>query len=224
MKIKIIFVVILVVVLGGVGYYFFYKNNYKSPIEKISLSSPSKLTQSGQGASRDGFPSLGVLTSLSNYTAYFSEGSSLIETEYVYSLTDYKLVSGSVTSVLYDGQVYSQIGSLSQYDTSSKANNTDVPLMYSYANQVNALFNAPILKVKKMGACSYANQPGIEWDLYFNQLASYAQTYLVCTQNPKGYLMAVQEGAHLGSPSATYSSQIYLLSVGGVSPQTKANL
>lgn len=224
MKLKLILIIIGVIVIGGGGYYLITNN--KSNTEATPKISNLKNVPSPEPTStnRDGFPSLNQLEGITNFSSYTDGKSSLTQTEYVFSPTNYRTVTGNVVEVLDNGQLYSQVGNLSQYDSSSKATGNDIPELYSYAEQVNGLFNDPVVKVKKEGSCSYANQNGNLWNIYFNQVSNYAQGYLVCTQNPKGYLLSVQEGAELGSANSTYSVEIHLLSVGGVPPQTKANL
>ncbi len=221
-KKKLIVLIVGVIIVGGVIIYLVSS----SPPTKITKVAVNSLIARSPSANRDGFPDLNKLTSLNNYTSTSSvqNNGTITLNESVYSTSNYEYTSMGATTIIYNGNVYSILGNLSNTITKSSLSSNDQSQLISYAQQINGLFNDPSVKVKKTGTCQVAGQNGQSWDIYFNQLAQYAQQYVVCTQLPSGYLLSLTEGAHLGSTSQSLTVQFKVNTVGGVNPFTPANL
>lgn len=215
---SIVFLGIIVVAIAGIIVVI----NSKGTIIQKSTNIINAVSSAIPQANRNGFPSLTQLENVTNFASDLNVANKFSETEYVNSPTNYKLVALGTTSIVYLGQKYSQLGSISSTRTISKVTSSDKVDLYSYAEQLNGLFNNPLVKVKKTGSCQVAGQNGNGWDVYFNSVATYSQSYLVCTNASSNYLMSLEEGAHLGLINQSLTASIKLISIGN-QPQFTPN-
>lgn len=209
MKLKILIGSLLIIIIGVAVFYFVSPNNKNN----TTIVTPI-INTSPQAAARDGFPTLNQLESLTNYTSTNSVSNTITYTQYVYNPNNYKTVTGNIVTIVNGGTSYSKVGNLNTITTNKVNNKTD---LISYSEQINGLINDPVVKVKKLGNCSYASQEGQSWEVYFNQIKAYDQAYFACTDLNKGYLLALNEGASLGSNNTTLSASFKILGINDVS-------
>jgi hypothetical protein len=183
------------------------------------VTSDSRTTAEG-GTQNSSFPSVGALSSFTNYTFTETSGAgtaSLTITGRVYDARDYETEVGSTKQYYVNGYAYGVLGTII---SKTPASSNDVPPLGGYATQVGDVVHKSLgITVKKLGSCSVANHQGTSWAIGTGTTPSaYSQLYQACTDATTGGLLSLQAGAHIGSSQPEINESFALTSIGTVGP------